>query len=69
MKRLWAACLMIIGLNTLVLAVPHLVGQTVSDVIVLTVGAIDLIAAPVLVFASLKMYRKKSPRSGRMEKS
>ena len=59
MKRLWAACLMIIGLNTLVLAVPHLMEQTVSDVIVLTVWAIDLIAAPILVLASLKMYRKK----------
>lgn len=59
MKRLWAACLIVIGLNTLVLAVPRLLAQNVSDVITLIIGGIDLVACPVLVYASLKLYRKK----------
>ena len=59
MKRLWAACLIIICLNSLILAVPNLMGQSASDAIVLTIGAIDLIACPLLVYASMKLYQKK----------
>ena len=59
MKRLWAACLTVIGLNMLVLSVPRLLAQNVSDVITLIVGGVDLIACPILVYASLKVYRKK----------
>ena len=59
MKRLWAACLIVISLNALVLALPNLWGQTVSDIIVLTVGVIDLIAAPLLIYASVKLYIRK----------
>lgn len=59
MKRLWAACLIVIGLNALILAVPNLVGQSASDAVVLIVGVVDLIACPTLVFASLKLYRNK----------
>lgn len=59
MKRLWAACLMVIGLNTLLLVLPGLFGVTLSDAVVLVIGAVDLIAAPLLIYASLKVYRKK----------
>ena len=59
MKRLWAACLLIIGLNALLLALPSLFGLTLPDAFVLAVGAVDLIAAPLLIYASLKVYRKK----------
>lgn len=59
MKRLWAACLIVIGLNALVLAVPRLLAQNVSDVITLIIGGVDLIACPLLLYASLKAYRKK----------
>ena len=59
MKRLWAACLMVIGLNTLVLALPSLFGLTLPDPFVLAVGGVDLIAAPLLIYASLRTYRKK----------
>lgn len=59
MKRLWAACLIIICLNTLILALPNLAGQKASDAVTLTVGAIDLIASPILIYTSLKLYRKK----------
>ena len=59
MKRLWAACLIVIGLNTLILAVPNLFGQRVSDAVTLIIGGLDLIAAPLLIFASLKLYLKK----------
>lgn len=59
MKRLWAACLIVIGLNTLILAVPNIVGQRASDAVVLIVGAIDLITCPILVYASLKLYWHK----------
>lgn len=59
MKRLWAACLIVIGLNALILAVPNLFGQKASDVIVLAVGAIDLIACPILVYTTVKVYMKK----------
>ena len=59
MKRLWTACLIVIGLNALILAVPNLFGQKASDVIVLAVGAIDLIACPILVYTTVKVYMKK----------
>ena len=59
MKRLWAACLIVIGLNALILSVPNLFGQSVSDAITLIIGAVDLIAYPLLVYASMKLYRKK----------
>lgn len=59
MKRLWAACLVIIGLNMLILAAPGLFGQQISDIIVLAIGAIDLIACPILVITSIRMYAKK----------
>ena len=59
MKRLWAACLIVIGLNALILAVPNLWGQKVSDVITLIIGGLDLVACPILVYTSLKLYLKK----------
>ena len=59
MRRLWAACLIIIGLNALILAVPNLWGEKVSDAMTLIIGAIDLIACPILVYTSLKLYMKK----------
>ena len=59
MKRLWAACLIVIGLNALILAVPNLWGQKISDVITLIIGGIDLVACPILVYTSLKLYLKK----------
>lgn len=59
MKRLWAACLMVIGLNTLLLVLPGLFGLTLPDAVVLAVGAVDLVATPLLIYASLKVYLKK----------
>ena len=59
MRRLWASCLIVIGLNALILAVPNLFGQKASDILVLIVGAADLIACPILVYTSLKLYLKK----------
>lgn len=59
MRRLWAACLIVIGLNALILAVPNLWGQKVSDILTLIIGGIDLIVCPILVYASLKLYLKK----------
>lgn len=59
MKRLWAVCLTVIGINTLILALPNIFGQSATDAVTLAVGGIDLIAAPLLVYASVKLYTKK----------
>lgn len=59
MKRLWAVCLIVIGLNTLVLALPSLFGLTLPDAFVLAIGAVDLVAAPLLIHASIRLYLKK----------
>ena len=59
MKRLWAGCLIVIGLNTLILALPNLFGQSASDAITLAVGAIDLIACPILIYATVKLYMQQ----------
>lgn len=59
MKRLWTACLILILLNALTFVLPKLIAQPASDVITLVIGGVDLIACPILVYASLKLYRKK----------
>ena len=59
MKRLWTACLILIALNALTFVLPRLMEQGTSDMITLAIGAIDLIACPILIAASLKLYRKK----------
>lgn len=59
MKRLWAACLIVISLNALILAVPNLWGQKISDIVTLIIGGLDLVVCPILVYTSLKLYLKK----------
>ena len=59
MKRLRTVCLILIALNALTFVLPKMLAQGTSDVITLIIGGIDLIACPVLVCASLKLYRKK----------
>ena len=59
MKRLWTACLILIALNVLTFVLPGLMEQGTSDAITLMIGGVDLIACPLLIYASLKAYRKK----------
>ncbi len=51
---IWYISLFVIGVATIVLAGLPLVGVVLPDVVIRTAGIIDLVALPILVFASVK---------------
>lgn len=56
--RIWALTLFVIGICTIILAGTNIIGIELPDVIVRIIGVIDLIAIPVLVYATIKKTQK-----------
>lgn len=53
-NRLWAVSLLIIVIVTIVVAESNMMGTKLPDIVIRILGVIDIIAIPILVFASVK---------------
>lgn len=58
-KRVWAVSLLLIGITTIIWVGSKLMGAELPDVLVRTLGVVNLVALPVLSFTSTKMFQKK----------
>lgn len=56
---MWAISLFVIGIATIVIAGASIVGIDVPDAIHRTLGIIELIALPVLVYTTVKRTKRK----------
>lgn len=54
----WSISLMVIAVCTLVLSIANIMGASLPDVLIRILGTVDLIACPVLIFATVRMYIK-----------
>ncbi len=56
--RLWCVSLLVIGVATIILAGSNVIGAALPDAAVRVVGIVDLIALPVLAYATVKRMKK-----------
>ncbi len=56
-NRIWGICGMVIGLCTLIVAGSNIIEVTLPDVLIRTIGIIDIIALPVYVFTSVMKWK------------
>jgi hypothetical protein len=49
---------MVIGIATFILAGSNIIGLTLPDVIIRTIGVVDLIALPFLAYSTIKKVKK-----------
>lgn len=57
---LWSISLLIIGIATIILIGLNIIGIDVPDIVVRIIGVIDLLALPVLVYTTVKKFKKDS---------
>lgn len=57
---LWSISLLVIGLATIILTGLNIIGIDVPDIVVRIIGVIDLLALPVLVYTTVKKFKKDS---------
>lgn len=57
-NRLWAICLLIIGIVTIILFGGRLLDVRLPDFLVRMLGVMDLIAMPIFIFASIKKFKE-----------
>lgn len=55
---MWSLSLLIIGIATVILAGSNVIGIELPDVAVRIIGIVDLIALPVLAYATIKKLKK-----------
>lgn len=55
---LWGISLFVIGTATIVLAGSNLIGMALPDIVIRIVGIVNLVALPILVFTSIKKFKK-----------
>lgn len=65
-QKLWSVCLLVIGLATLLLAGSSLAGGILPRWAVRTIGIAELIALPVFVFCTLRVFSTR--RGARRDK-
>lgn len=56
-SAMWSISLLVIGVATFILAGANVIGLELLDIVVRSLGMIDLIALPVLVFATIKKFK------------
>ncbi len=54
----WAACLIIIGLGSLIVSLNNVFGFDFPKTMIVPIGIVDLITLPVLAFTSVKKFQK-----------
>ena len=52
---LWSISLIVIGIATLILVVPKIIGLDFPDLAIRIIGVVDLIAIPVLAYTTVKI--------------
>ncbi len=57
--KLWGISLIVIGISTLVLVIPDIVGFELPMILARIFGVVELIALPVLVFTTVKKFIDK----------
>ena len=57
---LWSISLLIIGIATIISIGLNIIGIDVPDIVVRIIGVIDLLALPVLVYTTVKKFKKDS---------
>ena len=57
---LWSISLLVIGLAAIILTGLNIIGIDVPDIVVRIIGVIDLLALPVLVYTTVKKFKKDS---------
>lgn len=57
---LWSISLLVIGLAAIILTGLNIIGIDVPDIVVIIIGVIDLLALPVLVYTTVKKFKKDS---------
>ena len=60
MNVLWSISLIVIGVGTFVISAASIAGFDLPDILVRILGIADLIALPVLVFATVKKMRLRA---------
>ncbi|MBO6052239.1 MAG: hypothetical protein J6V24_07695 [Clostridia bacterium] len=60
MNLLWSVSLIVIGVGTFVISAASIAGFDLPDILVRILGIADLIALPVLVFATVKKMRLRT---------
>ena len=60
MNVLWSISLIVIGVGTFVISAASIAGFDLPDLVVRILGIADLIALPVLVFATVKKMRLRA---------
>ncbi|MEF2920064.1 MAG: hypothetical protein U0O22_06275 [Acutalibacteraceae bacterium] len=55
---LWSISLFIIGIVSIILFGSNIIGIELSDIVVRILGVIDLLALPVLVYTTVKKFKK-----------
>ncbi len=60
MNFLWSVSLVVIGIGTFVISAASIAGIDLPDILVRVLGIADLIALPVLVFATVKKMRLRA---------
>ena len=58
--RLFAASLVLMGTSTLILSITGLTGTALPDWAVRTLGVVNLISLPVLVYSTVKSVQEKN---------
>ena len=54
----WAVCLIIIGLGSLIVSLNNVFGFDFPKTMIVPIGIVDLITLPVLAFTSVKKFQK-----------
>lgn len=58
-KRIWAACLTVLGAAAVLLVLARLLWAGAPDAVVRTLGVMLLIALPVFAYTTVKLYKKQ----------
>lgn len=58
-KRIWAVCLIVIGVAAVLMGLSRLLWAGVPDAVVRALGVALLIALPVFAYTTVKLFRKE----------
>lgn len=58
-KRIWAVCLIVLGVAAVLLGLSRLLWAGVPDAVVRALGVAMLIALPVFAYTTVKLFKKQ----------
>jgi len=63
---IWAVSFIVIGITTVILAGPNIMGIKLPDTVIRILGVFDLVSLPVLAFLTVKKRKAESEAKGRI---